>query len=103
MDDKRESEKSVLASRHDDDDNDLCKLNTIEKCTKGYILTFPKNCDLKITKNYKGIILSIIADKIYNVLLINCIRSLEKSKWFREKSIDNFSDSHDSLNHREYT
>ena len=40
---------------------------------KGYILPFPKKGDLGLAKNYRGIILTSIAAKIYNVLLHNHI------------------------------
>ena len=42
--------------------------------TKGCILPFPKKGDLSITKNYKGITLTAIAAKIYNLMLLNRIR-----------------------------
>ena len=41
---------------------------------KGCILSFPKKGDLRIAKNYQGITLTFIAAKIYNVLLLNCIK-----------------------------
>ena len=40
---------------------------------KGCILSFPKKGDLGLAKNYRGIILTSIATKIYNALLRNCI------------------------------
>ena len=40
---------------------------------KGCILPFPKNGDLRLAKNYRGITLTSIAAKIYNALLRNCI------------------------------
>ena len=40
---------------------------------KGCILPFPKKDDLGIAKNYRGIILTSIAAKIYNALLRNRI------------------------------
>ena len=40
---------------------------------KGCILPFPKKGDLGLAKNYRGIILTSIAAKIYNALLWNCI------------------------------
>ena len=48
--------------------------NTMEKWTKGCILTFPKKDDLAITKNYKGITLTSIAAKVRNALLLNRIK-----------------------------
>ena len=38
------------------------------------ILPFPKKGDLSITKNYRGITLTAIAVKIYNLMLLNRIR-----------------------------
>ena len=40
---------------------------------KGSILPFPKKGDLRLAKNYRGITLTSIAAKIYNVLLRNRI------------------------------
>ena len=40
---------------------------------KGYILHFPKKGDLGLAKNYRGITLTSIVAKIYNVLLRNHI------------------------------
>ena len=40
---------------------------------KGCILPFPKKGDLRLAKNYQGIILTSIAAKIYNALLRNRI------------------------------
>ena len=40
---------------------------------KGCFLPFPKKSDLGWTKNFRGIRLISIADKIYNALLRNCI------------------------------
>ena len=40
---------------------------------KGFILPFPKKGDLGLAKNYRGITLTSIAAKIYNVLLRNRI------------------------------
>ena len=42
--------------------------------TNGCILPFPKKGDLSITKNYRGNILTAIAAKIYNLMLLNRIR-----------------------------
>ena len=42
---------------------------------KGCILPFPKKSDLRLAKNYRGITLTSIAAKIYNVLLRNHIES----------------------------
>ena len=44
---------------------------------------FLKKGDLRITKNYKGITVTVIAAKVYNYLLFNCIQ-LEIEKILRE-------------------
>ena len=54
--------------------NAMYNQNTIERWTKGCILPFPKKADFGITKNYRVIILTSIATKIYNALLLNCIK-----------------------------
>ena len=46
----------------------------IERWTKGCILLFPKKGNLAIAKNYWGITINSIAAKIYNALLLNCIK-----------------------------
>ena len=48
--------------------NAECKKNTIEKWTKGDILSFPKKGDLRITKNTRGITLNT---KVYHAMLLN--------------------------------
>ena len=53
--------------------NALYNQNPIDRWTKGYILPFPKKGNLGLAKNYRGIILTSIAAKIYNALLCNCI------------------------------
>ena len=53
--------------------NAIYNKNTIERCSKGYILAFLKKGDLGITKNNGGMILTSTAAKIYNALLLNCI------------------------------
>ena len=53
--------------------NAVYNQNTIDRWTKGCILPFPKKGDLGIAKNYIGITLISIADKIYNALLRNNI------------------------------
>ena len=63
----------------------------IERWTEGCILPFPKKGDLGLTDNYRGITLTAIASKIYNLLLLNRIRpelehKLRKNQnGFREK------------------
>ena len=49
--------------------NAVYSQNRIERWMKGCILPFPKNCDLELAKNYRGITLTSIAAKIYNALL----------------------------------
>ena len=53
--------------------NAIYNQNSIDRWTKGCILPFPKNGDLGLAKNYRGITLTSIAAKIYNALLCNCI------------------------------
>ena len=55
--------------------NSVYEQNTIERWEKDCILPFSKNGDLRITKNYRGIILTSIAVKFYNAPLIHCIKS----------------------------
>ena len=49
--------------------NAIYNQNTVDRWTKGCILPFPKEVDLRITKNYRGITLISRAAKIYNILL----------------------------------
>ena len=53
--------------------NAVYSQNRIERWTKGCILPFPKKGDLGLAKNYRGITLTSIAAKVYNVLLRNRI------------------------------
>ena len=53
--------------------NAVFKQNTIERWTKGFILSFQQKGDLGITKNYRGVTLTFITTKVYNSLLRNCI------------------------------
>ena len=46
----------------------------IERWTQGCILPFPKKGDLGLAPNYRGITLTSIAAKIYDLLLLNRIR-----------------------------
>ena len=46
----------------------------IDRWTQGCILRFPNKGDLGYTKNYRGITLTTISAKIYNLLLLNRIR-----------------------------
>ena len=47
---------------------------SIRRWREGCILPFPKKGNLSITKNYRGITLTPIAAKIYNLMLLNRIR-----------------------------
>ena len=47
---------------------------------KGCIFPFPKKGDLRLAKNYRGITLTPLADKIYNALLRNRIEPKIDSK-----------------------
>ena len=50
---------------------------------KGMNLTFPKKGDLGKAKNYRGITLTYIAAKIFNVLLLNCIEpQIKKNTYY---------------------
>ena len=84
--------------------NTIYNQNTIEKWKKACIFPFPKEADLKTFKNYWGITLTSIMAKVYNALLLNCIKQLrkffKKSKQFSEKSIPNITDSDSTLNHK---
>ena len=78
---------------------------TKEKWIKGCILPFSRKGDLGITKNYRGTILTDIAGKVYNVLLLNHIKSeiektQEKSEQFLEKAVHSFRDSDSPSNHQ---
>ena len=53
--------------------NAVYNQNPIDRWMKGCILPFPKKGDLGLAKNYRGIILTSIATKIYNALLRNPI------------------------------
>ena len=53
--------------------NTIYNQNPIDRWMKGCILPFPKNGDLGLAKNYRGITLTSIAAKIYNALLWNRI------------------------------
>ena len=68
----------------------LNKQNSTEKWKKG---------NLRITKNYRGIILTTIMAKVYNALLLNHVQGKSKSEQFSQKSINNFFDSNYLLNH----
>ena len=51
--------------------NAVYNKNPIDRWMKGYILPFPKKGDLGLAKNYRGLPLTSIADKIYHALLRN--------------------------------
>ena len=64
------------------DTNAVYNQNTIDRWTKGCILSFPKKGDLWLVKNYRGITLTSIAAKIYNALLCNHIGpKIENMLW----------------------
>lgn len=72
-----------LTGDFDDELLDFCnkvyQLNPIDRWTEGCILPFPKKGDLGLTTNYRGITLTAISAKVYNLLLLNRIRpKLEK-------------------------
>ena len=54
--------------------NSVYNGDLIDRWTEGCILPFPKKGDLSIAKNYRGITLTAISAKIYNLLLLNRIR-----------------------------
>ena len=54
--------------------NAICKQNTIERWTKACIFLFLKKGNLGITKNYRYMTLTSIIVKVYNALLIICIK-----------------------------
>ena len=59
--------------------NGVYEGNHIDAWTEGCILPFPKKGDLGLASNYRGITLTAIAAKIYNLLLLNRIQpELEK-------------------------
>ena len=55
--------------------NMVYEQDPISSWRKGCILPFPKKGNLSITKNYRGITLTAISAKIYNLMLLNRIRS----------------------------
>ena len=54
--------------------NEVYNENVTQSWTEGCILPFPKKGSLGQTSNYSGIILTSIAAKIYNALLLNQIQ-----------------------------
>ena len=54
--------------------NSVYNQDPIKRWTEGCILPFPKKGDLSLAKNYRGITLTTISAKIYNLLLLNRIR-----------------------------
>ena len=59
--------------------NDVYQQEPIESWVEGCLLPFPKKGDLGCTANYRGITLTPIAAKIYNLMLLNRIRpAIEK-------------------------
>ena len=53
--------------------NSVYQQEVISSWRKGCILPFPKKDNLNITKNYRGITLTAISAKIYNLMLLNRI------------------------------
>ena len=61
--------------------------NSIDAWTEGCILPFPKKGDLGIAFNYRGITLTAIAAKIYNLLLLSRIQpEMEKNNLRRNQN-----------------
>ena len=54
--------------------NSVYQQEVISSWRKGCILPFPKKDNLSITKNYRGITLTAITAKIYNLMLLNRIK-----------------------------
>ena len=62
--------------------NSVYTKNKIDWWTKDWILPFPNKDDLWIAKNNRGITLTSIAAKIYNSLLLNCLKAeIKKILW----------------------
>ena len=53
--------------------NSVYSKNQIKRWTEGCLLPFPKKGDISRANNYRGITLTSIAAKIYNLMLINRI------------------------------
>ena len=66
--------------------NAVYEQNSKEKLTKGCILPIFKKGNLRITKKYRAIILTTIAARVYNILLLNLIQS-EIEKILRKNQI----------------
>ena len=54
--------------------NNVHNQDPINRWRKGCLLPIPKKGNLAITKNYRGITLTAIPAKIYNLMLLNRIR-----------------------------
>ena len=54
--------------------NSVYNQDPIKRWNEGCLLPFPKKVNLALTKNYRGITLTSIASKIYNLMLLNRIR-----------------------------
>ena len=54
--------------------NSVYSHETIERWREGCILPFPKKGNLSLIKNYRGITLTSIAAKIFNLMILNRIR-----------------------------
>ena len=55
--------------------NSVYNQDPIKRWNEGCLLTFPKKGNLALTMNYRGITLTSIASKIYNLMLLNRIRA----------------------------
>ena len=66
--------------------NTIYNEKTIDRLTKRCILSIANKGNLAITKNYRGIIVTFIAAKIYNALLPNSTE-LKVEKIHRKKNI----------------
>ena len=75
--------------------NAVYNQKTIDRERKGCILPFPKNDDLGIVKNYRGITLTSIVAKIYDTLLLNRIESeMEEILWKNEMVFEKIDPQH---------
>ena len=54
--------------------NSVYSQNQIKIWTEGCLLPFPKKEEISQANNYKGITLTSLAEKIYNLMLLNLIR-----------------------------
>ena len=65
--------------------NTVNKQNTMEEWAKACIFSLPKKGNLGISKNYRGIILTAIAAKVYNARFLNRIQpAVLKTLWINQ-------------------